>query len=72
MLRIGTASYHEMKAWTMAVVRGGLRPNADDPKVWFTSVESAERVLSAGNGELLQVIMEQRSSISCDFEDDGF
>ena len=58
-LRIGIASYEEMKARTMAVARGKRRVVAGEPKVWFTSTESFAKVLSAGNRELLQVIAEK-------------
>jgi len=58
-LRVGIASYEEMKARTMAVARGELRVRKNDPKVWFTSTESFAKVLSAGNRELLRVIGEQ-------------
>jgi predicted transcriptional regulator len=48
-LKVGIASYEEMKARTMAVARGERRVAADEPKVWFTSTESFAKVLSAGN-----------------------
>jgi len=58
-LRVGIASYDEMKARTMAVARGERRVAPHEPKVWFTSTESFAKVLSAGNRELLRVIAEQ-------------
>jgi predicted transcriptional regulator len=58
-LKVGIASYEEMKARTMAVARGERRLAGDEPKVWFTSTESFAKVLSAGNRELLRVIAEQ-------------
>jgi predicted transcriptional regulator len=58
-LKVGIASYEEMKARTMAVARGELHIEPDDPKIWFTSTESFAKILSAGNRELLQVITEQ-------------
>lgn len=58
-LRVGIASYEEMKARTMAVARGERRVSRNEPKVWFTSTESFAKVLSAGNRELLRVIAEQ-------------
>jgi predicted transcriptional regulator len=58
-LKVGIASYEEMKARTMAVARGERRIGADEPKVWFTSTESFAKVLSAGNRELLRVIAEK-------------
>lgn len=38
-LKMGIASYREMKARTMATVRGTRRVAADEPEVWFTSAE---------------------------------
>ncbi len=58
-LKVGIASYEEMKARTLAVARGGRRIAPDEPKVWFTSTESFAKVLSAGNRDLLRVIVEQ-------------
>lgn len=58
-LKVGIASYEEMKARTMAVARGERSVSRNQPKVWFTSTESFAKVLSAGNRELLRVIAEQ-------------
>lgn len=57
-LKVGIASYEEMKARTRAVARGERRMAADQAKVWFTSTESFAKSLSAGNRELLRVIGE--------------
>jgi predicted transcriptional regulator len=58
-LKVGIASYEEMKARTMRIARGEHRVAADEPKVWFTSTESFAKVLSAGNRELLRIIVEK-------------
>jgi predicted transcriptional regulator len=58
-LKVGIASYEDMKARTLEVARGERRVAPDEPKVWFTSTESFAKVLSAGNRALLRVIMEQ-------------
>ena len=58
-LKVGIASYDEMKARTLAVARGKRRIAADEPKVWFTSTESFAKVLSVGNRDLLRIIAEQ-------------
>ncbi|WP_192499081.1 hypothetical protein [Skermanella pratensis] len=55
-LRIGITSYEQMKARTMAIARGELRPGPDEPKVWFTSMDSLANVLSEGNRTLLRQI----------------
>jgi predicted transcriptional regulator len=58
-LRVGVATYDEMKARTMAVARGERRISPGEPKVWFISTESFAKVLSAGNRRLLQIIAEE-------------
>ena len=55
-LKIGIAGYDRMKTRTIAIARGEHRPAGDDPKVWFTSVESFAKVLSHRNRELLTLI----------------
>ncbi len=58
-LKVGIASYEEMKTRTMRIGRGEHRVAPDEPKVWFTSTESFAKVLSAGNRELLRIIAEK-------------
>ena len=57
-LRVGIATYEEMKARSLAIAKGKYKPSADDPKVWFTSAESFARVLSDRNRALLRIIAE--------------
>lgn len=59
-LKVGIAPYEEMKARTLAIAKGELKPRPNDPKVWFTSPESFARVLSNRNRALLGVIAESR------------
>jgi predicted transcriptional regulator len=56
VLRVGIASYADMKARTMAIARGELKPSPGDPKVWFPSTESLVKVLSDRNRLLLATI----------------
>ena len=58
-LRVGIADYEQMKARTMAIALGRRRRAPGDPNVWFTSIESFARVLSAGNREVLRIIAEK-------------
>lgn len=58
-LRVGIASYNEMKAMTLAIARGQRKLAPRDPRIWFPSTESFARVLSAGNRDLLRVIAEK-------------
>ena len=55
-LRVGIASYEQMKARTLAIARGEYRPAAGEPKVWFRSAESFARILSDRNRALLGII----------------
>ena len=59
-LKVGIASYDAMKARTMAIATGKLKPKAGDPKVWFTSPESFAKLLSNRNRALLAVIADTR------------
>jgi predicted transcriptional regulator len=59
-LKIGIASRDEMKARTLAIARGELRPAPDDPRVWFTSIESLAQVLSSKNLLLLELIRQMK------------
>jgi len=60
ILRIGIASREQMRARTLAIARGELKPHPDDPKVWFTSMESLAQVLSSKNKLLLELIRRAR------------
>ena len=59
-LKVGIASCDAMKARTLAIAKGELKPKASDPKVWFTSPESFAKLLSNRNRSLLSVITETR------------
>ena len=58
-LKVGIASYEEMKARTLSSARGEQPVAPGEPKVGFTSTESFAKVLSAGNRELLRIIAER-------------
>ena len=58
-LKVGIASFEEMKSRTMRIARGEQRVSPREPRVWFTSTESFAKVLSAGNRDLLRVIAEK-------------
>ena len=59
-LKIGIAGYDRMKARTMAIARGEHKPARGEPTVWFTSIESFAKVLSAHNRELLETIAREK------------
>lgn len=58
ILKVGIASYEEMKARSLAIARGEYKRRKGEPKVWFTSTESFARVLSEKNRALLHLIAE--------------
>lgn len=59
-LTIGIASYDRMKARTLAIARGEYTPAMGEPQVWFTSIESFAKVLSAHNRQLLALISREQ------------
>ena len=67
-LTVGIASYEDMKARTMAIARGELRPSRDEPTVWFTSLESLAKILSARNQALLELIAEEKPESLAELE----
>jgi predicted transcriptional regulator len=68
-LKIGIASYDAMKARTLAIARGELKPKPTDPKVWFPSTESLVRVLSDKNRHLLATIRDTHPQSISDLAD---
>ncbi|MFG1277151.1 HVO_A0114 family putative DNA-binding protein [Xanthobacter autotrophicus] len=58
-LRIGIAGPDDMKARTMRIARGEEKPGPGDPTVWFPSIESFARILSATNRAMLCIIAER-------------
>ena len=59
-LLVGVAGYERMKARTMVIARGQHKPANDEPKVWFTSIESFAKVLSQRNQALLALIASEK------------
>lgn len=62
ILKVGIASREEIKARTIAIAKGTLKPKPGDPTVWFTSLESLAQVLNARNLLLLELIAQARPS----------
>src|SRR5438309_9325160 len=55
-LTIGIATFEQFKARTIAIARGEYKPRPGEPKIWFTSLESFAKLLSARNRALLTLI----------------
>lgn len=60
ILKVGIAPREAIIRYTRDIVAGHRRRTADDPDVWFTSVESFAKVLSERNRELLALIVERQ------------
>ncbi len=60
-LKIGIAPRDAIARYTRDIVAGRRRRAADDPDIWFTSVESFAKVLSERNRELPVVRVMSRS-----------
>lgn len=56
VVKVGIAPYEQQKARLMAIARGEHKPAADEPKIWFSSIESFAQVLSTKNQLLLELI----------------
>jgi predicted transcriptional regulator len=59
-LKVGIASLDQYKERTMKIVRGEYKVTPDEPKVWFSSIDSFAKVLSMRNRELLRIIAETK------------
>lgn len=67
-LHVGIASYESMKARTMAIARGELKPKSGEPTVWFSSVESFAKILSQRNQALLDLIAKRKPESLAELE----
>jgi predicted transcriptional regulator len=64
-LTIGILPYEEMKARTLAIARGEIRPEPGDPTVWLPSTETLGKILSGPNRALLaEIVRGKPASIS--------
>ena len=62
ILKIGILSTDEYKKRTLAIARGEYKPRPGEPKLWFTSLESAAKLLSQSNRDLLARIAREKPS----------
>jgi predicted transcriptional regulator len=60
VLKVAIAPREEIIRYTRDIVAGRRRRTADDPDVWFTSIESFAKVLSERNQSLLALIARKR------------
>lgn len=60
MLNVGVATPVEMRARTLAIARGTLKPGPNDPTIWVPSFEALGRILTVRNTALLDRIRAHR------------
>ena len=59
ILRIGIASKDYIHKRMLATAKGDVKPQASDPRVWFTSFEALARVFSRQNLMLIEILREK-------------
>ena len=60
VLHIGIMPYKDYKKRSLAIARGEYRPQPDEPKIWFESLQSMAQILSNENQLLLKTILERK------------
>ena len=66
MLKVGIADMYERRERMMQIIRGEAPREPNAPKLWFPTVESFVKTLSAGHLEFLREIAEEQVSVSLD------
>jgi predicted transcriptional regulator len=66
--KVGIASHEELRDRALQIARGERRHSPDEPKIWFTSLESLAKVLSESNRRLLKIIDERHPSSLIELE----
>lgn len=56
VVKIGIMNRDDFRQRTISIASGAYKPSADEPKVWFDSIESMSRLLNTKNIELLKTI----------------
>ncbi|CAA7627431.1 transcriptional regulator [Magnetospirillum sp. SS-4] len=67
-IKVGIATHDELRDRALQIARGERRRQPDEPKVWFTSLESMAKVLSEPNRKLLRIIDEQQPASLAELE----
>ena len=67
-IKVGIATHDELRDRALQIARGERRRQPDEPKVWFTSLESMAKVLSEPNRKLLRIIDEQHPASLAELE----
>jgi len=60
VIKIGIMPKHEYVKRTIAIAKGQYKPQPNEPKIWFESMQSMAQVLSNENQELLRIIQNEQ------------
>lgn len=66
--KVGIATHDQLRDRAIQIARGERRRQPDEPKIWFTSLESLAKVLSEPNRRLLRIIDERHPSSLAELE----
>ena len=66
--KVGIATHEQLRERALQIARGERRRSPDEPKIWFTSLESLAKVLSEPNRRLLRVIDENHPASLAELE----
>ena len=61
-VRVGIATHSELRRRALDIAGGRRRRHPEEPRIWFTSIQSLAKVLSEPNRRLLRLIDEKRPS----------
>ena len=68
VMKIGIMSKEDYRHRTIAIAKGAYKPRANEPKVWFESMESLGQVLSGQNQNLLRLIRDRHPASLTELE----
>ena len=60
VLRVGIMPEQQYRERVLKIAKGEHTPEADEPKVWFASLQTLAQVLNQKNIELLKIIVERK------------
>ncbi len=67
-ITVGIASHDELRERALEIARGERWRRPEEPKIWFTSLDSLAKVLSEPNRRLLRIIDERHHSSLAELE----
>ncbi|HAT3859044.1 TPA: MarR family transcriptional regulator [Legionella pneumophila] len=59
-LQVGIMSRNKFQSRAIEIACGRYKPKKNEPKIWFSSIESLSEVLNENNMRLLKIIDEQK------------